>query len=80
MSGSSCENGNEGMAESLFSTRARIGYSRRFISAVICIRADLKYLGWESHSVSKSIWLRGDPSMSYLIINEQDDGRHSELT
>jgi hypothetical protein len=35
MSGVSCENGNEGMAENFFDTRPRIRYWKRLISAVI---------------------------------------------
>jgi len=61
MSGISCENGNEGMAENFFDTRARIRYWRRLIRAVICVRTDLIYPVWESHSVSKITGLREDP-------------------
>ena len=58
MSDISCENCNEDKAENFFHTRARIRYWRRSISAVICVRTDLIYLVWKSHSVSKSIGLR----------------------
>jgi len=67
MSGISCENGNEGMAENFFDTRPRIRYWRRVISAVIWMLTDLIYPVMELHSVSKSTGLRGDLPKSYLI-------------